>query len=85
MAILWLVLAWMWTRLGVKTKKGIKFLVAGAAWLLFYNAFQVLAGVLSDYGAYSIYIEMIGKYIGGILAWLFALIGAIYIVMESWK
>ncbi|MCD6576092.1 MAG: hypothetical protein J7K73_02955 [Nanoarchaeota archaeon] len=83
-AIAWLVFIWFWKQGGFKSKNGLKFIGIGAAWLLFYHAFQVFANVLSGQ-AYSATILAIGQWVGGTLAWLFGFIGALYLVIENFK
>ncbi|GEM_PF-3345049 len=82
LAILWLAFAWMWTKLGYKSKKGIMYLAVAAVWLIFYNVFQILAEVLPTM---SSTITMIGMYIGGGLAFIFGLIATLTLVMEVLK
>jgi len=84
MAIAWLVFAWLWKEGGFKTKKGLKFVAIGAAWLLFYNAFEMFSGVLTGQG-FEATILAIGKWVGGTLAWLFVFIGALFLVIENFK
>ena len=82
LAVLWLVFAWMWTKLGNKSKKGLMYFTVGAVWLVFWNVFEVLAHIMPDMTAE---IGMIGMYIGGGLAFVFGLIGTLTIVMEALK
>ncbi len=84
MAIAWLIFAWFWKQGGFKTKNGLKFIAIGAAWLLFYHAFNVFGGVLAGQG-FEATIMAIGQWVGGTLAWLFGFIGALYLVIENFK
>ena len=86
LAILWLAIAWLWVKLGDKSKKGLTYLSVGAMWLVFYSAFNVLGYVLMEgYASMAGMVDKIGLYIGGGLAWVFAFIAAITIVMEMLK
>ena len=84
LAVVWLVFIWLWKQSGLKSKNGLKFIGIGAAWILFYNTFEVFADVLAGQ-AYSNTILLIGQWVGGILAWLFGFIGALYLVIENFK
>ena len=81
LAILWLVFAWMWQKVGYKSKKGAMYLTVGAVWLMFWHAFSVLATILVDIPQLS----MIGTHIGGGLAFIFGLIAVITLTMEALK
>jgi hypothetical protein len=84
LAVVWLVFVWLWKASGLKSKNGLKFIGIGAAWLLFYNTFEVFAGILAGQ-MYSSTILAIGQWVGGTLAWLFGFIGALYLVIENFK
>lgn len=84
LAIAWLIFIWFWKQGGLKSKNGLKFIGIGAAWLLFYNAFEVFSKVLAGTG-YTQPILAIGQWVGGTLAWLFGFIGALYLVVENFK
>jgi len=84
LAIAWLIFIWLWKQSGLKSKNGLKFIGIGAAWLLFYHAFNVFGGILVGQG-YEAIIMSIGKWVGGTLAWLFGFIGALYLVIENFK
>ncbi len=85
LAIGWLLVALIFKYSGYKKmKKGLEWWGAGIASLMLWGAFEVLYAVFAHFN-WAIYIEYIGIYVGGILAWIFGLIGAVVIIQELLK
>ncbi len=84
LAIGWLLIALIFKHSGIKIKKGLEWWGAGIASLMFWGAFAVLYAVFAQFN-WAIYIQYIGVYVGGILAWLFGLIGSVVIIQELLK
>lgn len=82
LAIFLIAFVWLWGKAGLKSKKGMTYIAVAAVWLVFYSGFQVLS-TFPALATYATSIELIGLYIGGGLAWLFALIGSLTVVFES--
>ncbi|HEX32964.1 MAG TPA: hypothetical protein ENG01_00955 [Candidatus Aenigmarchaeota archaeon] len=77
LAIFWLLVASMWQKLGFKSKMGLKVFVLGALWLVFYNTFEIINTVFPN--TYWNY----GLQLGGALAWILGLIGALWMMYEA--
>ena len=84
LAVVWLIVALFIKYSGYKVKKGLAWWGAGIASLLFWASFDVLAYAFAAFD-WHIYLHWIGLYIGGILAWIFALVGSIYMMYELLK
>ena len=84
LAILWLIVSLFIKYSGYKVKKGLAWWGAGIASLLFWASFEVFAYAFANY-SWAVYLHLIGIFIGGFLAWIFALIGSVYMMYELLK